>query len=128
VLEEFTDEARQLLRDYASDSLFAPPLLPSEVTNALHQQQRRGSISADAADEALTQFLRFGVTLLQPPELYQHALAFARTNGLRATYDSVYVVLALLLGTELWTADERLLSVLSGGAPWVRWIGNYARR
>jgi predicted nucleic acid-binding protein len=125
VLENFKNEARHLLQDNAGGNLFAPPLLPNEVTNTLFQRQRRGSITASEADAALTQFLRFGVTLVQPPQLYQQAFAFARSSALQATYGSVYVVLAQLLGTELWTADGRLLAALSGKAPWVRWIGTY---
>jgi hypothetical protein len=35
------------------------------------------------------------------------------------------IVLALLLGAELWTADERLAITLSAAAPWVRWLGDY---
>lgn len=85
VLEEFTNEARQLLHDYAQGTLFAPPLLPSEVTNALFQRQRRGRITDAEADAALTQFLAIGVTLIQPANLYERALTFARTTNLPAT-------------------------------------------
>lgn len=125
VTEELADVARQFLRDQAAGRMFAPPFLPSEITNALYQRLRRGNITSAEAEVALLQFLRLHITLLQPDGLYQNALAFARSNGLRATYDSLYIVLAQFLATELWTADERLLSDVRMTAPWVRWIGDY---
>ena len=40
----------------------------------------------------------------------------------RSFYDSLYVALALSTGTELITADERLVSALGSRFP-VRWLG-----
>ena len=73
----------------------------------------------------MTLFLLLPIRLEAPPDLYPRALAFARTHGLRATYDGVYVALAQILGAEVWTADERLVRDLGTSAPWVRWIGDY---
>ena len=51
--------------------------------------------------------------------LYEHALAFAQRFTLPSVYDALYAVLAQRGGVELWTADQRLLSALGAGAPWV---------
>lgn len=129
--EDYSEQARALFTDslQTRQPLFAPPLLPSEVTNVLYQRTRRqaNTISVSDADQALTLFLRLPIRLEAPQDLYPRAMAFARAHGLRATYDSVYVALAQILGVDVWTADERLVRDLGVNAPWVRWIGDYPR-
>jgi predicted nucleic acid-binding protein len=127
--EEHSDRALKLLSDAVQTgaSLFAPTLMPSEVTNVLFQRTRRQqhAISESVADEALAMFLHLPIHLEAPPDLYPRALHFARVSGQRATYDCVYVALAELLGVELWTADEKLVRSVGPATPWVRWIGDY---
>jgi predicted nucleic acid-binding protein len=127
--EDYSEQARALFTDCLQNGqpLFAPPLLPSEVTNVLYQRTRRqaNTISVSDAEQALALFLLLPIRLEASPDLYPRALAFARTHGLRATYDSVYVALAQILGVEVWTADERLVRDVGTTAPWVHWIGNY---
>jgi predicted nucleic acid-binding protein len=129
--EEFTEESRSLFAKSLQDRrpVVAPPLLPSEVGNALYQRLRTSVASrrlTDAeADGALAAFLHLPITLLAPDDLYPSAFAFAKTHHLPSVYDSVYVVLAQLLQTELWTADQRLVHAVAPSAPWVRWIGDY---
>ncbi len=123
--EEHTDLARALLVDGARRPIFGPPHLASEVTNALYQQFRRGHISAEEAEEALDRFLALGVQVASPPGLYRQAFAFARTHALRSSYDAEYVVLARMVGADLWTDDRVLLRAVGPSAPWVRWIGDY---
>jgi predicted nucleic acid-binding protein len=129
--EEFTEQSRGLFAQSLQDRrpLVAPPLLPSEVGNALYQRLRTTlpgrRLTEAEADGALAAFLHLPITLLAPEELYQSAFAFAKTHRLPSVYDSVYVVLAKMLNAELWTADQRLLHVVSTSAPWVRWIGDY---
>ena len=129
IREDHSDRAHALFADtlLAGLTLFAPPLLPSEVTNVLFQRTRRqqNTISPGEADGALAMFLTLPIHLEVPPDLYPRALHFARASGQRATYDCVYVALAEILGVELWTADERLVRSASTVAPWVRWIGDY---
>lgn len=129
--EEFTEESRALFAKSLEDrrSLVAPPLLPSEVGNALYQRlyttvaSRR--LTEAEADGALVAFLHLPITLLAPDDLYVRAFTFAKTHRLPSVYDSVYVVLARMLNTELWTADQRLRNAVSTSAPWVRFIGEY---
>lgn len=129
--ESFTAHAQALLARtrQAGGGVVGPPHLPGEVANALYQRVRSQEparhITDAEAREALTTFLRIPVTLLGPAELYERAFTFARTYTLPSLYDSLYVVLAQLLGTDLWTADRRLLDALGSNAPWVRFIGDY---
>ena len=130
IYEELTEQAQALLRANISRPMLAPPHMPSEVANALHQRVRTrdpaNHISDDEADEALVRFLGFRVSLQGPPELYTEALGFSRSSRLPTVYDSLYVVLAHMTDTELWTADRRLYSAVRSTAPWVRWLGDYS--
>ncbi len=129
--EEHTDRAHALMAasTQARQRIVGPPHLTVEVVNAIYQRRRRGApserLNEAEADQALARFLAFPLALLNPPPLYSHAFAFARTHGLSNVYDSAYVVLAQLLHTTLWTADETLLNALGTAAPWVRSISAY---
>jgi len=127
--EEFTEQARAVLRDSVRRPIVAPPHLTSEVTNALHQRvrvaDREKRISEPQSQEALALFLSFRIEFQAPATLYQQSLAFAQINRLSHTYDSLYVILAQMVNAELWTGDRRLLNSIRRVAPWVRWIGDY---
>ncbi len=73
----------------------------------------------------MAKFLELPVRLLGAADLYRRALAFAREHRLTDIDDSLYVVLAEILDTELWTDDRVLLKAVGSVAPWVRWIGDY---
>ncbi|MGI8552509.1 MAG: type II toxin-antitoxin system VapC family toxin [Dehalococcoidia bacterium] len=103
----------------------SPSVVDASVANGLHQQFRRGQLTASEADALIARFQTFQFTLAAPSGLYRKALNFARTNSLAATYDSLDVVLAQILGAEIWTADQRLLRAVGSPAPWVRLIGDY---
>ncbi|MBI4505055.1 MAG: type II toxin-antitoxin system VapC family toxin [Chloroflexi bacterium] len=128
VLEEFTEHAQALLDDVqcAEQVLLAPPHFHSEVLNALFQRVRRGDMTAAKADEALAYFLDVPIRAHGEEVLYAPAFAFARSHGLRSVHDSLYVVLAQMVGADLWTDDRTLLKSVGTAAPWVRWIGAYA--
>jgi predicted nucleic acid-binding protein len=106
------------------------PHLRGEVANALYQRSRSReplrTISVREARESLDDFLAFPIAVESPPRLYEESLLFALTHNLPSIYDSIYVVLARELGTDLWTADQRLLRTVSGVAPWVRSIAGYS--
>ena len=127
--EDLTEHAQALLHTSPPRRIIAPPHLISEVTNAIFQRMRTTDptkhVDPDDGEEALNRFLRFRIDLISSPPLYQRAVVLARTHRLPNIYDSLYVALAELSGCELWTADAALLRALGGGAPWVRWIGDY---
>ncbi|MHB8516609.1 MAG: type II toxin-antitoxin system VapC family toxin [Dehalococcoidia bacterium] len=125
--EALSETAHALVRDalLARRPIVAPPLLPSEVTNAVYQQERRKLISAREADEALRRFLALPVQLVALTDVFVEALAHARRHRLAATYDSQYIVVAERLDADLWTADATLIRSLPRSARRVRWIGDY---
>lgn len=149
--EEFTDRVRVLFDHcvHARRPILGPPHLIIEVTNAVYQRLRRRDITSAEAEEALAQFLNLPIQIMLPegvyqklggggrirdarfsvplrvPGLYHRAVTFAKTYHLQSVYDSLYVVLAQILQTELWTDDRTLLNALGTAAPWVRWIGDY---
>lgn len=109
--------------------LTGPPHLRGEVANALYQRLRSQDaarhLTSNEADRALADFLAIPLTVLDPPGLYEAALAFAREHHLPSLYDGFYVVLAQQLQAELWTADQRLLTSIGATAPWVRALAGY---
>jgi predicted nucleic acid-binding protein len=98
----------------------APTLLYYEVTNAIYQYQKRGRLSAEAIQLALTAALSLPFHLQGDSELHREALKLAQQFSLPATYDTHYLALAHRLGTEFWTGDERLFKVIRNDLPWVK--------
>ena len=127
VEEPYSDEARSLLRDTVAGNgdLSVPPLLPSEVTTAIFQQQRRGRITAAEGNAALAGLFTIPLQVMAPDTLYLDALELARRFDLPATYDSQYLALARALDAEFWTADARLLRALPSSFKRAHWIGDY---
>lgn len=130
-VEAFSANAQALLRDCIRTSrlIVGPPHVHGEVANALHQRTRSRGPDRRLLDEeaatALQAYLALPVTSLAPTGLLEAAFTLAREHSLPSIYDGLYVVLAQLLGIELWTADRRLLNALGPSAPWVRFIGDY---
>ena len=129
--EESTDRARALLEDSRRERrpLVGPPMLTSEVVNVIYQRLRSRDpdrhITQAEAERALTEFLSIPIQLLAPAGLYEDGFALARDRGLTNTYDSLYVVLAEMLGVEMWTDDQALLRALGSAVPEVHAIGEY---
>lgn len=124
--EEHSDEAHALLEaaERASVPLIAPPLLLSEVANAIRQRQRSGELGIVEARNFLARFRALPVTIHWPDDLLDQALTVAHTHDLPAIYDAQYVVLTQMTGADFWTADRRLLRSL-GGLPFVHDIADW---
>lgn len=129
--EDLSERAHTLYAAMARARLpiVAPPHFACEVLNALYQRTRRKEqryrITEAQAEEVAAEFLDLAVELRSPANLYLTALAFAREHRQPNVYDALYVALASMLRTELWTADLALIESVGGAAPWVRWIGDY---
>lgn len=125
--EELTDTAAVLYDDAirSREPIVAPQLLPIEITNILWQRVRRQLLIRAQADDALTQFLAFRVTLISPFALNHDALTLAANYALPATYDAHHLALAQQLGVTLWTDDARLLNTLGGQLSFVRSLHTY---
>jgi predicted nucleic acid-binding protein len=107
--------------------LLAPGLLRYEVTAALWQKVRRGSLTLLEAHDALVDALVLDIDHIQPPDLHIAALDMAARLSLRATYDAHYLALAEINGCPLWTGDTRLWQLArSAGLDWVHHPGERA--
>ena len=98
----------------------APGLLWYEVTNALYQYGKHGTMSADAIRASLDSALSLPVVLTADSELHIRSLHMAERFSLPAAYDAHYLALADQLGAELWTLDRRLARAVGDRFPWVR--------
>lgn len=86
-------------------SLFAPELMPFEVSNILRRQVLAGLLDASSATLAHADLLAL------PVDLYPYAGLGDRVWQLRGnltSYDASYVALAEILGATLVTLDNRL--------------------
>jgi predicted nucleic acid-binding protein len=122
--EEDTPQALALWDRWqrTSEAVMAPPIFRSEVTNVLHRGVRRQLISyADAADVLGT--LISMVVIREPSDLYDRALALARSLEQGAAYDALYLALAEAQGCDMWTADRRFVRAAQDRFGSVRWIG-----
>lgn len=131
VMESHTIQARALLLACSEHlrPIVGPPHFAGEVANALLQRTRSRELarrlSSSEAQRALQTFLSVTIEQRAPAGIYDDAYQFAVELNLPTVYDSLYVVLARMLGAELWTADQRLINALGSSAPWVRFIGDY---
>ena len=127
VEEENSDRATALARlwDDAGIRPAAPPLMPFEVANALHQRVARGELTVAAATGLIRDLMSLGVTLHAPPDLHPRALELASRLEQGAAYDAHYLALAESLGCEMWTADRRFFRAASPDADNIRWIGAF---
>ena len=124
IIEPLADRADRLLHAYVDGSIhvLVPDLFWIEIGSFLWKATKRGVITSVLARRALDAMLNrrfptlFSRGLL--PEAFKIAADFNRT-----IYDSIYVALAVVTGTELITADERLVNALGRRFP-IHWLGD----
>jgi predicted nucleic acid-binding protein len=125
--EELRPQALALWQSWLNTEreVVAPRLLSYEVTSVLRRKAARGLLTLDEARGALEAALALPITLLDPPNLAQHAFELATRFNLPTTYDCHYLALAEHLDCHLWTADERLHNASKDQFPRIRWLGDY---
>ena len=119
VLPEQGTEDALLLRSQWRDALeavVAPPIFRPEITNALHQNVRRGRLGRSAAAEILDILIPL-VEIAEPFGLYDRALELAAYLALGSIYDALYLALAEAEGCAMWTADLRLVRAVQPRFP-----------
>ncbi len=96
--------------------LHVPTLFDVEIANILWKKRRRGELSWADATDILAQVA--GFPLIRHPEgpLLSAAFDLADRSG-RTVYDCLYLALAVQLGSQMVTADDRLANALAG-TPW----------
>jgi predicted nucleic acid-binding protein len=110
----------------ASDTtVLVPPHLQIEVTNALRKKVWRNELTTQGATAALHEFLRREFDSAAPPGLYERALELANRYDRRGVYDSHYVALAVIVGCDLWTADNGLVNVMARDMPFIKALKSY---
>jgi predicted nucleic acid-binding protein len=100
--------------------MHAPDFLDAEVGNIVWKKLRRGVLTRVVADSILAKLPFLAIVqhftrLLVPP-----AFDIAARAG-RTVYDCLYLTLAVQLGGQMVTADDKLVNSLAG-SPWAAHI------
>jgi predicted nucleic acid-binding protein len=126
VIKWFIDEvhaeaARRLQEDHYQ--LFAPDLLWSACGNILWKKVRRGELTPDEARLIWGGLEQQPISTFPSRPLLDLALEVALDTN-RTVYDSYYLAVAMLIGCQLVTADQKLFNALQGGcrATHVCWV------
>ncbi len=99
-----------------SHQLHAPSFLDIELANVLWKKVRQGLLSRAQADILISQLP--GLPLTRHTDTLLVAAAFDLADRLgRTVYDCMYLALAVRLGGQMVTADERLVNSLTS-TPW----------
>lgn len=88
-----------------------PPHFQLEVANFLVQAQRRGSLAASGAQQALRylQHLPITVDTSMHGQIFTDVIAIAQRNGI-TSYDAAYIHCARTRGARLASLDKQLLA------------------
>lgn len=121
--EPLVPEALELLarRTHRKVDMLVPDLFWLEVGNVLWKAVRKNECTPDDAKKGLSLLEHQALQTISSQPLIEPTLEIAIRYG-RSMYDSVYVALARLSGSELVTADERLANALAAHLP-VKWLG-----
>lgn len=121
--EQLVPQAVGLLQDFRHGGIafLVPDVFWIDLANGLWKAVRRGRLSLQDAEFALSQMQELGIPTIPSAPLLPDGLRLG-ANYDRTVYDSVYVVLAVHSGAELITADERLAYALAAYLP-VKWLG-----
>lgn len=104
--DEDEPRADRVLERLAEEGVLAPRLLNLETRNTLLVAERRGRLSAEAADERMDALQGLPIRTDEEPDL-QSAFDLARAYDL-SFYDALYLELAKREGAELATLDRAL--------------------
>lgn len=122
--EPDSDSAIALLARWINEGkiILSPVLLAYEITNVLYQRIRKGLITVNEAEQALSYVLSNTVEIDVPQDyaLNIRATQLAHEYSLSAAYDAHYLALAERENCEYWTADVKLLNATSKKLTWVR--------
>ena len=105
------EEDSPLARGLARRDLGAPDLLWSECANGLWRWARTGALPGQVALERFAALRRAPVALTPAGDLLDRALMLAVEIG-HPIYDCIYLALALIHGTQVVTADRRLVNAV----------------
>ncbi len=126
--EPHADAARALIGEWTQTQthIAAPYLFRYELISVVRKHITRGNITLSDGQAAINGLLRRPVEIFTEESLLHRAFKLASDFNFPAAYDSVYLALAEQLGCEFWTADLKLVNLVSIRFSWVKWIGNFA--
>jgi len=113
VEEDYTKNALKMMKDYTTGTIdiWSVELMPFEVLNALRYNQQLGLEEIGKASNSLSKFKIALHPILD--DLAELSIQDALKYGL-SIYDSSYLALSKTFDKELYTADEKLLSKVTG--------------
>lgn len=123
VIKWFVPETRatEALRVYTSGTpLHAPTFLNIEVANIVWKKLRLGEITRTGADFIVARLPLLSLARHPDDALVAPAFDLADKTH-RTVYDCLYLALAVQLGGQMVTDDERLVNSLAG-SPWAAHI------
>jgi predicted nucleic acid-binding protein len=125
IIEPLADRADRFLRAYVDGTIkvIVPDLFWLEIGSFLWKAAKRGAITSPLARRALEAMFNRDFPTLPSRAFLLEAFKIAADFD-RTIYDSTYVAMAVATGTELITADERLVNALGSRFP-VRWLGAF---
>lgn len=103
----------------AGMTVVAPALWAFESHSVLRRKWFTGAITEAEARDGWQALLHQGITVVDPPGLFDRALALSIELSRPTTYDMTYMAVADLLGCDLWTADQRVINAAGGRFPWL---------
>jgi predicted nucleic acid-binding protein len=126
VPENESDKAEDLLRRWQKRSfdLSAPQMILAEVANVLWKRSARGLLAANKAASLYSDFTRLKIPLEPNGNLVAAALELALHHR-TSVYDGLYLALALDLGWDFVTADEKLYRAFAVSFPQVSLLRNW---
>ena len=121
--EPLSEQASKLFGRFVKEEaqFLAPDLLWAEFGNVMWKAARRGRCTPARAQAALDALLHLNITSMPSQPMIEDALGLAIDFNC-TVYDSLYVVLAINSGTQLITADEKLVQSFPAPMP-VKWLG-----
>jgi predicted nucleic acid-binding protein len=113
VVEDYTKNALKIKKDYTTGTIdiWSVQLMPFEVLNALRYNQQLGQEEIGKASKSLSKFKIALHPILD--DLAELSIQEALKYGL-SVYDSSYLALSRTFDKDLYTADEKLLSKVTG--------------
>lgn len=125
--EPDTPVAVALLKDWLTNNvrIVAPSWFACEVANILYRRAQRGQFTIHDAHQALTGVLDVVERIPESTAEAHRAMDIAAATARAASYDAIYLSLALIIGADYWTADEIFYSATRSGYAQVRWLRTF---
>jgi predicted nucleic acid-binding protein len=114
---------RQQWRD-SNETLIAPDFMRLEVASVLRNSVYRGGIGETRGEAAFEEFRNLAILYFRTDSYIEAAWAASKRTNAPRCYDMTYFALAESQRCELWTADLRLVNLVSAQHSWVKWTGS----